>query len=137
MLRFRIVWSIGAAAVFSCIGTAVFAQAPDSPAFDVVLVKENRSGDDGVSMIPSPSGISITNATLQMILRLAYRIQDDQIFGGPDWLTKARFDVTGKRDSTVPLAFDDLRPMLRAVLNDRFRLMTHAETRELPVYALI
>ncbi|HUK35208.1 MAG TPA: TIGR03435 family protein [Vicinamibacterales bacterium] len=109
------------------------AQTP--PAFDVTSVKPNTSGDDGVTMIPTPNGLSISNATLQMMMRLAYRVQDFQIIGAPDWLTTARFDVVGKAEKSVPQ--QTLATMLRALLVDRFKLAVHNATRELPVYALV
>jgi uncharacterized protein (TIGR03435 family) len=103
--------------------------------FDVTSVKRNNSGDDGVSMTPTPAGIAWTNATLQMMMRQAYRVQDFQIVDGPGWLSTARFDVAAKADASVPQ--QDLPLMLRALLVDRFRLAVHHETRQLPVYALV
>jgi uncharacterized protein (TIGR03435 family) len=104
--------------------------------FDVASVKPNTSGDDSVARIPSPGGVTITNATLQMMMRWAYRVQDFQIIDGPSWLSTARFDVVGKAERTVSEEVL-LRSMLRALLVDRFMLVVHNETRELPVYALV
>jgi uncharacterized protein (TIGR03435 family) len=104
-------------------------------AFDVTSAKPNTSGDDNVAMIPSPNGITISNATLQMIVRLAYRVQDFEILGAPNWLASSRFDVAAKADHSVPQ--QDLAPMLRTLLGERFKLAAHNETRELPVYALV
>jgi uncharacterized protein (TIGR03435 family) len=104
-------------------------------AFDVASVKPNTSGDNNVAMIPSPNGITISNATLQMMVRLAYRVQDFQILDAPNWFASARFDVAAKADRSVPQ--QDLPVMLRALLGERFKLAAHNETRELPVYALV
>jgi uncharacterized protein (TIGR03435 family) len=103
--------------------------------FDVTSVKRNNSGDDGVSMTPTPTGIAWNNATLLMMMRQAYRVQDFQIVDGPSWLNTARFDVVAKADASV--SQQDLRLMLRALLVERFRLAVHNETRQLPVYALV
>jgi uncharacterized protein (TIGR03435 family) len=103
--------------------------------FDVTSVKRNTSGDDSVSMTPTPTGIAWANATLQMMMRLAYRVQDYQILDAPSWINTTRFDVVGKTESSVPQ--QDLPLMLRALLEDRFKLSVRSETRELPVYALI
>jgi uncharacterized protein (TIGR03435 family) len=103
--------------------------------FDVVSVKPNTSGDISVSMAPSPGGITITNYTLQFLLRVAYRIQDWQIIGGPGWLTTDRFDVTARTSGgQLPTG---LQPMLQAFLRDRFRLVAHIENRQLPIYLLV
>jgi uncharacterized protein (TIGR03435 family) len=104
-------------------------------AFDVVSVKPNTSGDVSVSMAPSPGGITITNYTLQFIVRVAYKVQDWQIIGGPSWLTTDRFDVAA-RTSTGQLPIG-LQPMLQSFLRDRFRLVAHTETRQLPIYLLV
>jgi uncharacterized protein (TIGR03435 family) len=85
-------------------------------------------------MTPSPGGITITNYTLQFLLRVAYRIQDFQIIDGPQWLTTTRFDVIGK--TATANGQPEMRLMLQALLKDRFKLVAHAETRELPVYEL-
>jgi uncharacterized protein (TIGR03435 family) len=103
--------------------------------FDVVSVKPNTSGDVSVSMAPSPGGVTLTNYTLQFIIRVAYRLQDWQLIGGPSWLTTDRFDVAARTSSgRLPTG---LQPMLQAFLRDRFRLATHVENRQLPIYLLV
>jgi uncharacterized protein (TIGR03435 family) len=128
------VWILTVAAVVAASSRGPHAQVA-APTFDVTSVKPNVSGDDGVAMIPSPNGITISNATLQMMMRLAYRVQDFQILAGPTWLASGRFDVAGKAANAVPQ--QDLPLMLRALLVERFRLAAHHETRELPIYALV
>ena len=68
--------------VMPLLGQAQSAQKP--LAFDVASVKANTSGDVSVSMTPSLGGMTITNYTLQFLLRVAYRIQDFQIINGPE-----------------------------------------------------
>ena len=116
-------------------GQAVKVPDQQTVMFDVTSVKPNTSGDDSVARIESPNGFNITNATLQVVIRWAYRVQDFQIIDGPSWLTTARFDVVGKAETSVP--DEDRRLMLRALLVDRFMLVVHNDTRELPVYALV
>jgi len=47
------------------------------------------------------------------------------------------YDVETRAVSGVVPTRDQAREMLRALLTDRFRLEVHAESRELPVYALV
>ncbi len=55
--------------------------------------------------------------------------------GGPQWTDSDRFDIIGRGPEGTPNA---MRPaMLRGLLADRFKLVTHTETREQPVYALV
>ena len=122
------------------------AQAPPStqpgapaakPAFDVTSVKPNKSGDGRMGMLPaSNGGWRATNVTLGMLIRLAFQVQDNQIVGGPKWLFEDRFDVLGSGDApgSAPAL---LLPKMQTLLADRFSLVTHTETRELPMYALV
>ena len=72
-----------------------------------------------------------------MLINSCYGIQDYQIIGGPDWLRTERFDIE---------AIVEVRPLpplpqfllrIRTLLADRFKLVMHAERRELPVYRLV
>ena len=112
------------------------ADAAKLPAFDVTSVKTNNSGNGSFSGGRLPGGrISLTNVPLRLMIRTAYRLQDFQIIGGPEWINTARFDVAAKADGNP--AFDQMIVMLRALLADRFELAVHNETRELPVFALV
>ena len=55
---------------------------------------------------------------------------------GPEWLNADRYDVTAKADTSKELSPDELRPMLRKLLEERFALKYHRETKTLPVYSL-
>jgi uncharacterized protein (TIGR03435 family) len=77
---------------------------------------------------------------LGMLIRMAYGIQDFQVVGGPSWLYDDRFDVLGKRPETATPAANPQQQfnlMMQSLLADRFKLRTHTETRELPIYALV
>jgi bla regulator protein blaR1 len=105
--------------------------------FDVASVKPNKSGDQRVMIQMPPTGrYTATNIALRMMLRQAYDVQDFQIVGGPNWLASDRFDIVAKPPDgmTGP---EQIRPMLRALLADRFKLVAHNETREMPIYSLV
>ena len=110
------------------------------PAFEVVSVKPNASGDANFTSIVQPGArYTATNATLRMLIKTAYQVHDDQIVGGPDWLNADRFNVTarGAGNPTTAEFVNQARLMLRAALTDRFQLALHRETRDIPVYALM
>jgi uncharacterized protein (TIGR03435 family) len=117
------------------------AQAPAAagdpkPAFDVTSVKPNNSGEGRITMLPAGGGgWRATNVTLGMLVRIAYQLQDHQIVGGPKWLFSDRFDVLGS--GAAPGRDGTLFPKLQTLLADRFKLVTHTETRELPMYELV
>lgn len=86
----------------------------------------------------SPGRLYLHCETAALLVRLAYfglRSQNAPIAGGPAWLNDDRFDV----EAIGPSGVDESTmqgPMLRALLEVRFRLETHRERRTRPVYAL-
>ncbi|MGB7220700.1 MAG: TIGR03435 family protein [Vicinamibacterales bacterium] len=107
-----------------------------TPTFEVATVKPNKDGSGLISVGFEPGGrFRAVNTPLRLLVRLAYEVQDFQILGGPGWLSTDRFDIVAKADGVPPLP--QIRLMLRALLEDRFRLAVHTETREQPIYALV
>ena len=119
-------------------GAHLLAQTPaENLAFEVASVKPNTSGDGRVMLGVQPGGrFTATNVPLRMLLRQAYDVQDFQVVGGPDWLASDRFDVIAKAPEGE-ITFELMRPMLRTLLAERFKLRVHNETREMPVYDLV
>jgi len=125
-----------------------------SPAFVAATIKPtdpNRSEDDATTLGFSPAGsFDAKSQSLKEIVEFAYDIGyydvDQRIIGGPKWLSSAKFDITAKCDEETARAFGKMREkeqiraeqlMVQALLADRFKLRTHLEKRELPVYALV
>jgi uncharacterized protein (TIGR03435 family) len=81
--------------------------------------------------------IDLHSYTLKQLIGLAWEFDDNNmIVGGPKWLGTDRFDVIA-RSPVSNTSLEGMRTMLRSLLAQEFRLMTHAETRPRPVYALI
>lgn len=76
----------------------------------------------------------LRNGTMIDLVRTAYTIDADKIFGGPSWIEQDRFDVHAKTAPSTPHGTAML--MLQALLADRFKLAVHNDTRPMPVYAL-
>jgi uncharacterized protein (TIGR03435 family) len=113
-------------------------QAGGGAAFEVASVKPNKTGDGRVMLGMQPGGrFNATNVPLRLLLRQAFNVQDFQIVGGPDWITSDRFDVVAKAPDGVPFSADVMRPMLRSLLTERFKLAFHNETRDMAIYALM
>jgi uncharacterized protein (TIGR03435 family) len=81
-----------------------------------------------------------------MILEYAYGLPQTQIVGGPASVDSAKFDIDAKAEPAVSDALakmsgadanDAKRAMVRGLLEDRFGLVAHKETREMPVYELV
>ncbi len=58
-----------------------------------------------------------------------------QVLGGPGWIDSDRYDIVAKAEGNPPRE-QLYGPMLRALLEDRFQLKVHRETKEAPVYLL-
>jgi uncharacterized protein (TIGR03435 family) len=103
--------------------------------FEVASVRPNRTGARGGSL-DFPAGrdrLSMTNMPLGALILTAYDLTVRQL-SGPGELLSERYDIQAK--SETPGSADTMRGMLRALLAERFRLVAHWETREVPVYAL-
>ncbi len=117
--------------------------AADAPAFEVASVKpSNPDPSNPLSMVPmvmpQPGGRFVaSNIPLRLLIRFAYEVQDFQIDGGPPWMLSNKFDITAKATGGDTLGQKELTPLVRTLLEDRFKLKTHTESRELPVYDLM
>ena len=77
-------------------------------------------------------GVNITAARL---IEQAYDVRDFQIIGEPGWLNSERYDIEGKAEGwSTPR---ELKPLVQALLADRFHLVVHQEHKDMPVYALL
>ena len=65
----------------------------------------------------------------------AYTVQPFQIVGGPDWINSERYAIDAKAAGNASRA--QIFLMLQSLLEDRFQLKIHRETRELPVFDLV
>lgn len=109
--------------------------AQTAPTFEVASIRPNTSGNaQGQGLAgPQPGGRFVAvGATLRGLVSGAY--DGMQIVAGPTWIDSSRFDINARASGEVPA--DDMRRMLRSLLADRFKLVVHTETRELPVYVL-
>jgi uncharacterized protein (TIGR03435 family) len=68
------------------------------------------------------------------LIALAYKVQANQI-SGPDWIATQRFDIMAKLPAGTTK--DQTNEMLQSLLEERFKLTFHRETKEHPVYALV
>jgi uncharacterized protein (TIGR03435 family) len=128
------------------IAIPIFSQKPDAPrpSFEVATIKPNTSAELRIAILAQPGGRFIaTGVSLRLLMGYAYGVRDFQISGGPSWVPSDRWDITaraeegsippGPRDPNTP---DPLALRTQSLLEDRFQLKFHRETKELPVYEL-
>jgi uncharacterized protein (TIGR03435 family) len=132
--------TVAGLALFSLASDA-YAQAESTPTarpeFEVASIKPHAS-DDGsprVSMKGDHGRISYTNVTFRSLIRQAYGLKVYPLSGGSDGLSTARYDIVAKVPGEV--SKEQTMLMLQSLLAERFKLVLHHETKELPVYALV
>jgi len=117
---------------------AAFGQASTAaPAFDVASVKpcSHQVGPDYNNQITySPMGMTGRNVTLKRLLAEAYHLQLNQV-SGPGWLGQNEYDIDAR--AAEGSTRDQMAPMLRSLLAERFHLKQHSEMREMRVYGLV
>jgi len=136
------------------------------PEFDAASIRLNVDGGPYVfNGMKSLGTFSSENQTLRNLIQEAYGVpsgrrnwlpffvsagQGVPILGGPDWIGTDRWDITAKWNAAASLpeaghitlpalekAQSEMDLMLRALLEQRFQLKVHRETRDLPVYEMM
>jgi uncharacterized protein (TIGR03435 family) len=115
----------------------LFAQSDPPPKFDIADVHVSaKTRNPFLRTSPARGGrYEVTTATMVDLIRIAYTFDPDKVVGGPSWLEMDRFDVIAKEpaDNTP----ETRKLMLQSLLEDRFNLKLHKDTKPLPTYALI
>jgi len=123
----------------------LFTIAAGAQSFEVASIKLTtniRTGYGYEKIVARPGNLAMSNVRLRALIKWAYDVKDYQI-SGPSWLGSpgwlggdlARYEVQAKAPADTPVA--TLRLMLQKLLADRFKLVIHRETREVPAYQMI
>lgn len=117
---------------------------PQLPVYDVVSIKPHK--DEGMNMRAgigiTPDGVEMNGLPLQMIMKHAFGLSEDRILNEPDWVRSTRYDIQAKvapddAPKLKPLSMEQRAAMMLPVLEERFGLKFHHETRDLQVYTLL
>jgi len=114
------------------------------PSFDVVSIKPSEPNAMGMRGGGTRGNrYTMTGANLRMLLQQGYREATDgpsqlQIINPPSWIDADRYDIQATVDcSGGILAREQVQLMIQSMLEERFQLKAHIETRELPIYNLV
>jgi uncharacterized protein (TIGR03435 family) len=124
------------------IATTCCALAADQ-AFEVASILTRTDGTGDIWTIKpfrfdvSGPSVLIENFRLCDLITYAHDIKDYELFGEPRWADIDRYNISAKAPEGVTLNREAARPLMRALLADRFGLKVHIETKEIPVYALV
>jgi uncharacterized protein (TIGR03435 family) len=120
--------------------------------FDVASVRENKKVElnAGYTMsgwfVPHGTTLRALNWQIENLISAAYRVDQSQIVGVPNWPWPTVFVIEAKGDSeadaklaalTEEQQWAEQQHMLQVLLEERFKLKTHWETKEGDVYNLV
>lgn len=117
--------------------------------YDVVSIKPHRDSSSASGVYSSFNrpdyGISAENITVASLLQFAYQTEECRIADLPSWVKADTYDIEARLDDDAVASLKKLAPrdrlaverqMLQVLLSDRFKLASHRETNEMPVYEL-
>lgn len=116
------------------------------PSFDVISIKPTAPNINFIRLGGARGDrYTMTGANLRMLLQNAYGrpsagipVGQLQIIGAPIWTDSDRWDVQATADcSGGVLTREQVQLMLQSMMEERFHLKAHMETRELPIYNLL
>jgi bla regulator protein blaR1 len=103
--------------------------------FEVVSIKPfDASGGAAPRISMTPGRYDFAGMPLRLLFGQALAIPVDRIIGLPDWIDRERYTIAAKAADPATKA---VVVMVANMLKDRFKMVTHRETRELPVYNLV
>src|SRR5262249_45585915 len=152
MVRTERVALLFAASVFALV--PLFAQTNPNrkPSFDVISIKPSAPPGGGPVRIGGGARgdrYTMASANLRMLVQQAFQripvaptvgvaAPQLQIIGGPGWMDSDRWDIQATADcSGGVLSREQLQLMIQSMLEDRFQMKAHLETREMPIYNLV
>jgi len=124
---------------------------PAGPPFEVATIRPANRDDGHQSFgiqITASGGFNVSATTLNSLVWYAYAGMpgEGRVDGGPPWANTENFDINAKIDDASMAGWDKLsdrerrdrvKPMVRALLVERFHLKLRTEMRETKVYAVV
>ncbi len=115
--------------------------------YDVATIKPAKDPAGGWALQYDGDTLRGMNVPLLYVVKFAFGIYEDyRILGAPKWLDSTNYDISAKIDAPTMDALKKLprdqqnrarEQMLQNLLAERFQLVAHRETKELPVYFLV
>jgi len=109
-----------------------------APHFEVASVRINTSNERvrfRVRSIPDTGRLTLTGMLVQEVIQSAYGLQSFELVTNGSPILKQRIDVVAK--AATPASVAQMQQMLRPLLEERFKLAVHRETREMDALLLV
>jgi uncharacterized protein (TIGR03435 family) len=107
-----------------------------APRVGVATIKPSDPGNENRFYTIRGSHFVAQDQTVSNLIEIAYELQRNQVVGGPPWVREQRFDLEAAPDPEGKYSYKEWSVMLQQMLADRFKLSSHREMREMPVYSL-
>jgi uncharacterized protein (TIGR03435 family) len=114
----------------------VASNAQERLAFEVASIKPMPGFVNARGNVSGPR-ITLSGYALEGLIMDAYHVESWQLSGGPAWRDTDPFEIIAKAPGDASPTPVQVREMLRSLLEERFKLKVHRETREGPIYALL
>jgi uncharacterized protein (TIGR03435 family) len=129
------------ACLFACILFSLLAQQKHVLEFDAASIKTNKDNLPGNSSRNARGHVNFHNYPLSAIIVHAYGIGTQRLAGAPIWTRAEHFDIDAVVEEDPAIGPEEARARnrlrLQALLETRFQLRVHRETKPLPSYVLV
>lgn len=135
---FRTTATAFSTSIVFAVGVYAQGQADSRPGFEVASIKLTPPAQIGYT-VPGEFGTdryTTTNVTLDFLVQVAYGIPFDQL-SGIEKLGQQHYDLTAKAEDGAILTYQTIRPRLQRLLEERFKLVVHRDTKQFDGYALV
>jgi len=116
----------------------VFAQSSTPPAFEVASVKATGRPPESstAGWTVNHGNFTARAAWVRGLIAFGHDVRATQVHGGPSWIDTEQFDVIAKAGS-ADTKLDEMKAMVRTLLEDRFKLVAHRNKQESPIYTVV
>ena len=107
-----------------------------NPSVEVATIRPSIPGDQRppIIQIQKRRWMAI-NRTVMELITYSHSLHRRQVLNAPGWLDE-QYDITAQPDGVGQPSQRQWHAMVRNLLTERFKLSSHTETRDVPVYVL-
>lgn len=119
------------------VSAAVFGQAAETPpAFDLADVHSSPHVTNPYMRggVLRGGRFDVRTASMVDLISYAYGVDAVKVQGGPSWLDTDRFEIIAKAPAKTPP--ETVKLMVQTLLEDRFKLKVHMDTKPMPAFVL-
>ncbi len=101
--------------------------------FETVSIRPTPEDSSGTLVNAQGVAFRVHAIPLAVLVQMAFGLNPNQLIV-PDWAHEAKFDIEAKTGVEARLTPEEMKPLLQAMLAERFGMQYHRETREIRGY---